>query len=139
MSSNLKAYENEIRAAERERIKKVLARIADLHAFAGQLLHDLMLKNGVDAAQSNDNAPSAKAKRKPVAVTTEQKSAFAAKLGPHPLKTADIARLMAVSSRFAGEALRQLVAEGKASRTTGGKFRTVEQLPLPAAADGAGE
>jgi hypothetical protein len=137
MSDHLKALFNEIRRDERVKVGKTLValykRSVKLCADADQLCIDLQKAAGIGAM--TDVAPPAKAKRKPVTVTDAQKDAIATRLDSSPQRIVEIAKTVAVSSKLAGEALRQLVAEGKASRTTNGKFRAVEQP----AADGAEE
>ena len=71
----------------------------------------------------------------PVAVTADMIDKVKAQLQMQPLRISDIDRALHMGPRFVGAALRQLVAEGGATRTTGGKFRAVEQP----ATDGAGE
>jgi hypothetical protein len=97
--------------------------------------------------QPNGSTPPAKAKRKPVAVAPVLVAKVSDVIQSLPTNLFTIQQIRedlnneypepeegAPSAKAIGAALRQLVAEGKASETPRGRFRAVAQ---PAVADGA--
>ena len=142
---HIKAHDEAVRKDEREKIGKALIalhkRSQKLADVAKDLALDILKFN--DAAgvlsQPNGSTPPTKAKRKPVAVTAEQVQTIGGLLKRHEAMAYSVKDVAehngaGIGLKTCAAALRQLVAEGKASETTRGRFRAVAQ---PAVADGA--
>ncbi len=138
--NHIKAHDDAIRKDERDKAAKEYDKGISLIAKGLELLdkaaNPAFFKeaqpNGSAAPKAKANAPKGRSERK-VKTTPESMDKVLAllQLPPQPaLQISEVDRALNMGPRFVGAALRQLVAEGKAT-VKGGKYRAVAEAQAP--------